>query len=186
MAVLSEEEGKLAVRIARGFIEIHLAGRQLPEIPDLPPVFGENRGVFVTLKRGGDLRGCIGIPYPVMPLSEALEQAAISSATEDPRFMPVSEDELAGITIEVTVMTPPKSLLCTPAERPSCIEAGKHGLIVSGRGRNGLLLPQVATEYGWDARTFLDHTCRKAGLPAGCWERSEIEVKTFEGQIFHE
>lgn len=186
MAVLSEEEGKLAVRIARGSIEIHLAGRQIPEIPDLPPVFDENRGVFVTLKREGVLRGCIGIPYPVMPLSEALKQAAIASATEDPRFMPVSADEFDGIEIEVTVMTPPEPLLCLPAERPSRIEAGRHGLIVSGRGRSGLLLPQVATEYGWDERTFLDHTCMKAGFPSGCWERSEIEVKTFEGQIFHE
>jgi uncharacterized protein (TIGR00296 family) len=186
MAVLSEEEGKLAVRIARRSIEIHLAARPMSEIPDIPPVFYENRGVFVTLKRDGDLRGCIGIPYPVMPLAKALEQAAIASATEDPRFMPVSADELGGIGIEVTVMTPPEPLLGPPADRPSRIEAGRHGLIVSGRGRSGLLLPQVATEYGWDERTFLDHTCMKAGLPSGCWERSEIEVKTFEGQIFHE
>jgi uncharacterized protein (TIGR00296 family) len=186
MAVLSEEEGKLAVRIARSALENRLRGRRMTEIPAVSPVFADDRGVFVTLTRGGRLRGCIGYPYPVMPLSEALVNAAVAAATEDPRFLPVSAGELDEIEVEVTVMTPPEPLLCPPAERPSRIEAGRHGLIITGHGRSGLLLPQVATEYGWDEKTFLDHTCMKAGLPSGCWQRDGIEVQTFEGQIFHE
>jgi len=185
MQLLTNDEGAMAVRSARTAIEYAVAKR--PKISqDLTPVFDEKRGVFVTLTKGGSLRGCIGFPYPVMPLGEAIVHAAKAAALEDPRFPPVTKDELAAISLEVTVLTIPEPLCGEPAKRPQQVIVGKHGLIVRGMGTSGLLLPQVATEYGWDARTFLDHTCIKAGLSERCWTSKNIEILTFEGQIFPE
>lgn len=185
MQLLTNDEGAMAVRSARAAIEHAVAKR--PEVTrDLTPLFNEKRGVFVTLTKGGSLRGCIGFPYPVMPLGEAIVHAAKAAALEDPRFPPVTKDELATISLEVTVLTVPESLEGEPAKRPHQVIVGKHGLIVRGMGTSGLLLPQVATEYGWDAKTFLDHTCMKAGLSERCWTSKNIEILTFEGQIFSE
>lgn len=185
MIALTSEEGGTAVRLARTALETELRGGRF-SLPPLPRIFSEMRGVFVTLTEDGDLRGCIGLPYPVMPLGEGIVHAALSAALEDPRFPPVRAEELSRIRIEVTVLSVPEPLACPPRERAGHVEVGRHGLILSGAGRSGLLLPQVATEYGWDARTFLDHTCTKAGLPPGCWRREDVEAFTFEGQIFHE
>ena len=185
MQLLTDDEGALAVRYARAAVEYAVAKRPKASF-DPPPVFGGKRGVFVTLTINGSLRGCIGFPYPVLPLGEAIAQAAVAAAREDPRFPPVSKQELAAISLEVTVLTVPESLDSEPARRPDHVVVGKHGLIVRGMGTSGLLLPQVATEYGWDAKTFLDHTCMKAGLEGGCWTSRNIEVMTFEGQIFSE
>ena len=184
MELLNKEEGEHATRLARGSLLRAVSGKRT-ERPQLTPVFLEKRGVFVTLTKHGDLRGCIGFPYPYLPLADAIEQAAVAAALEDPRFPQVQEHELAGMELEVTVLTVPEPLAVKPEERPAAILVGKHGLIVKSSGRSGLLLPQVATEWGWDASTFLDHTCRKAGLPSDCWKRKEVEVLTFEGQIFH-
>ncbi|HOC84276.1 MAG TPA: TIGR00296 family protein [Methanoculleus sp.] len=185
MEMLTPEEGRTVVRLARSAIEKTLSGERAV-LPDLPAVFREKRGVFVTIKRQGHLRGCIGLPYPIKPLGEAVVEAAISAALEDPRFPPVSRSEVAGIDLEVTVLTEPRPLDCPPDERPGCVEVGRHGLIVSGHGTGGLLLPQVPAEYGWTSREFLDQTCIKAGLPPGCWKRGSVAVLTFEGQIFDE
>ncbi len=185
MEMLTPEEGRMAVRLARMAIERAVNGERMV-LPPLPPVFGEKRGVFVTIKRHGLLRGCIGLPYPIKPLGEAIIEAAASAALEDPRFPPVSSLEVDDIEIEVTVLTPPRPLECQPLERPEHVEVGRHGLIVSGLGRAGLLLPQVATEYGWNSREFLDQTCVKAGLPPGCWRRGDVAVLTFEGQVIEE
>jgi len=185
MQLLTDDEGTIAVRYARAAVEYAVAKRPKGSF-DLPSVFNEKRGVFVTLTISGSLRGCIGFPYPVMPLGEAISHAAGAAAREDPRFPPVSKQELAVISLEVTVLTVPELLDAEPARRPEHIVVGKHGLIVRGMGTSGLLLPQVATEYGWDAKTFLDHTCMKAGLDGGCWTSRNIEIMTFEGQIFSE
>ncbi|MDV4343182.1 TIGR00296 family protein [Methanoculleus sp. YWC-01] len=185
MEMLTPEEGRTAVRLARNAIEKAVDGKRT-ELPVRSPIFGEKRGVFVTLKRQGRLRGCIGLPYPIKPLGDAILEAAVSAALEDPRFPPVSRSELADLDLEVTVLTPPRPLDCPPEERPGCVDVGKHGLIVSGLGTGGLLLPQVPTEYGWSSREFLDQTCVKAGLPPGCWKRADVAVQTFEGQIFEE
>ncbi|MFA4859814.1 TIGR00296 family protein [Methanoregula sp.] len=185
MQLLTVEEGDLALRIARGTIEYATAKKPKPELPTTA-VFRQKRGVFVTISKDGELRGCIGLPYPVMPLGEALEHAAKAAALEDPRFPPIKKDELGTISVEVTILTVPVPLAGKPDERVRQVEIGKHGLIVRGMGTSGLLLPQVATEYGWDAETFLDHTCRKAGLPGRCWTSSDVEFLTFEGQIFSE
>ncbi|MFA4849166.1 MAG: TIGR00296 family protein [Methanoregula sp.] len=183
--MLTAEEGALAIRLARGALE-HAVGKKPKPGLKLTPVFNAKRGVFVTLTSGGELRGCIGLPYPVMPLGEAIEHAAKAAALEDPRFPPVSNNELTTIDLEVTILTVPVPLLCEPVERPANIIVGKHGLIVRGMGTSGLLLPQVATEYGWDSTTFLDHTCTKAGLSGKCWTSKNVELMTFEGQIFSE
>jgi uncharacterized protein (TIGR00296 family) len=185
MYILTEEEGRLALTIARSALACALEGEGYdPE--DLHPVFQERRGVFVTLKKGDELRGCVGVPYPVMPLGEALVEAAISSGLRDPRFLPVRKSELTRIRVEVTILTPPERLIIPPEQRPEKVKVGIHGLIVEGRGCRGLLLPQVPCECGWDSREFLDHTCIKAGLSPECWKGDDVEVFLFEGQIFHE
>jgi hypothetical protein len=183
--LLNTEEGEIAVRLARDAIEYVIAKKPKPAL-SLTPVFGDKRGIFVTLTKVGELRGCIGFPYPVMPLGDAIEDAAVAAATGDPRFPPVRKEELDSIGLEVTILTVPNPIVGEPTKRPEKIEVGRHGLIVRGRGTSGLLLPQVATEYGWDSTTFLDHTCIKAGLPERCWTYANVEVLTFEGQIFTE
>jgi len=185
MQLLTTGEGAVAVRAARAAIENAVEKR--PQGSEkLTEVFGEKRGVFVTLTKNGSLRGCIGFPYPVMPLGEALVHASRAAALEDPRFPPLTKDELSIISLEVTILTVPETVEGEPAKRPQQVVVGKHGLIVRGMGTSGLLLPQVATEYGWDAKTFLDNTCIKAGLSERCWTSKNIEILTFEGQIFSE
>lgn len=185
MQLLTNDEGAMAVRAARAAIEHAVAKRPKVSL-NLTQVFDGKRGVFVTLTKSGTLRGCIGFPYPVMPLGEAIVHAAGAAALEDPRFPPVTKEELGAISLEVTILTVPEPLEGEPAKRPQQVIVGKHGLIVRGMGTSGLLLPQVATEYGWDAKTFLDHTCMKAGLSERCWTSKNVEILTFEGQIFSE
>jgi uncharacterized protein len=185
MELLTEDEGRLAVRSARTAIE-HVVAKKPEVLQKLTPVFSEKRGVFVTLTENGTLRGCIGLPYPVMPLGDAIVHAAGAAALEDPRFPPVKKEELSAVHLEVTILTVPERMEGVPEKRPGKVVVGKHGLIVRGLGTSGLLLPQVATEYNWDPTTFLDHTCMKAGLPARSWLDRNVEILTFEGQIFSE
>ena len=142
--------------------------------------------MFVTIKKRGMLRGCIGLPYPIMALRDAIVEAAVSAGLEDPRFPPVREDELSALQLEVTILTMPEPLMGPPALRAEMVNVGRHGLIVRGWGTSGLLLPQVPVECGWNSEEFLAHTCQKAGLPGDCWKSADAEVFTFEGQIFTE
>jgi uncharacterized protein (TIGR00296 family) len=185
MDLLTAEEGGGAVQLARSVLEEKIGGRTTPQ-PRLGPIFDEKRGVFVTLTEKGELRGCIGFPYPHLPLGEAIREAAVSAALQDPRFPCVKASELPCIKVEVTVLSVPQLMTAEPAERPRAVEIGKHGLIVRGYGRSGLLLPQVPVEWKWNSREFLDHTCMKAGLPPECWKEDCVEFYTFEGQIFSE
>jgi len=184
MELLTEGEGEVATRLARGALVHAITGKKVSSF-NLTPVFSDKRGVFVTLTKHGDLRGCIGFPYPYLPLGDAIQQAAVAAALEDPRFPQVRANELSDMELEVTVLTVPEPMNCAPVDRPAAVVIGKHGLIVKGMGTSGLLLPQVATDWGWDSTTFLDHTCQKAGLPSGCWKKNSVEVLTFEGQLFH-
>jgi len=185
--MLTEEEGKRGLELTRAAIAEYLRTNNKITAPnDLPPSFDEDRGVFVTLKVFGALRGCIGFPYPAFPLKEAIIEAAISAAVGDPRFPAVTLPEFKDVSIELTVLTLPQVLKVKPRELPQHIEVGRHGLIVKRGIQTGLLLPQVATEYGWDAEEFLCQTCWKAGLPQDAWLDEETEVSTFEGQIFSE
>jgi len=185
MELLTAGEGKTALSYARNVLHEHIAKTQFTE-PEWTKVFTQKRGVFVTLTKHGDLRGCIGFPHAVLPLREAIHDAACSAATGDPRFPPVSQSELSDIAVEVTILTEPELLRVPSRERETAIEVGRHGLIVKGYGRSGLLLPQVPVEWKWNAREFLDHTCMKAGLPAKAWLEDAVQVFTFEGQIFSE
>ncbi len=183
--LLTLEEGRIAVRLARKSIETYLAERRVIR-ERLSGVFEQKRGVFTTLTKHGELRGCIGFPYPIKRLDEAIIESAIAAATEDPRFPPVSLEEMDEIVVEVTILTPPERLNVSPIELPKHVEIGRHGLMVRRGPYSGLLLPQVAVEFGFDSEEFLSQTCMKAGLPPDCWLMEGTEVYRFEGQIFKE
>ncbi|RLF66960.1 MAG: TIGR00296 family protein [Thermoplasmata archaeon] len=186
---LTNSEGEIAVKIARKVVDSVVLGKKIPEFKDLPKVFHEKMGAFVTLETypNRELRGCIGIPYPVYPLIEALIEAAEGAALHDPRFPPVKPDELMNITVEVSILTPPiKIEVKDKRELPKKIKIGRDGLIVKRGFYQGLLLPQVAVEEGWDPETFLAYTCWKAGLPGDCWLDDETEVYAFTAEIFSE
>jgi hypothetical protein len=185
--MLTDIEGKTAVDLARKTIESFLEKGKITDISDvdLPPIFKELRGVFVTLTKNGMLRGCIGHPYPDSPLVSAIIDSAISAATRDPRFPPVKSLEMKDISVEVTVLTQPERIDEPPEKYPELIEIGRHGLIVKKGYYQGLLLPQVAPENDFDQIDFLNNTCLKAGLSPDAW-LSGAEVYWFEGQIFKE
>jgi uncharacterized protein (TIGR00296 family) len=189
---LTLTEGKSLVHMARLAITTYLENNQMiqPE-QDISERLRRKSGVFVTLnsvKPTHELRGCIGFPYPEEPLASATIKAAIYAATEDPRFPSVSLQEMNNsIAVEVTALTPPKRLEAKDHKSfPEFVTVGRHGLIVEGHGRSGLLLPQVATEWKWDASEFLTNCCLKAGLPPDSWLLEDIRVKVFEGEIFEE
>ncbi len=182
-------EGQFLVKLAREAINEFLReNKRITPTEDTPPVLQEASGVFCTLNTlDGNLRGCIGHPYPDSPLIEALIDSAISAATRDPRFPPVKLEELEKLTIDVTVLTPPKLLeINHPKEYLEKINIGKHGLIAERGLRKGLLLPQVPVEWNWDIEEFLAHTCNKAGLPLMAWTEKDTKIYSFEGQIFEE
>ncbi len=188
MNMLTKSEGELAVGLARKAIEECLNNGKKINPDNLPAVFRENRGVFVTLNKKADtreLRGCIGRPYPVMPLGEAIILSAINAARGDPRFYPVKPEEIDDLVIEVTVLTVPERIKAKPKEIPGKIVIGRHGLIVAANRCQGLLLPQVAVEHGFDCTEFLCQTCMKAGLMPDAWLNG-ADVYSFEGQIFQE
>jgi AmmeMemoRadiSam system protein A len=148
----------------------------------LDPVLIRPSGAFVSLHtHEGDLRGCIGSIHPVAPLCHAVSANAINAAFRDPRFYPLEREELPRIHIEISVMSPIEAVT-----DPEAIEVGRDGLIVSRGGRAGLLLPQVATEYGWDRETFLAQTCGKAGLPPDAWRRPDCRIERFSAEVFGE
>lgn len=182
--MLTEEMGRSLLTIARKNIAHYLTHQEMLPLKDVdvPPEFTEKRGVFVTLKKHGDLRGCIGYPEPVFPLITALLECSVAAALEDPRFRPVTLTEMEEIEVEVTVLTTPEEII--PA--PENVRVGEDGLMVERGIYSGLLLPQVAVEWEWDAEEFLCETCMKAGLPPDCWLDKETKVYTFQGQIFSE
>lgn len=184
MRRLTIDEGEKAVRLARRAIETYLESRKVLK-ERLGGVFEEKRGVFTTLTKHGQLRGCIGFPYPIKRLDEAIIESAIAAAVDDPRFEPVRLSEMDEIEVEVTVLTPPEKINAKPIDIPKFVEIGRHGLMVRMGPFSGLLLPQVAVEYNFDEVEFLSETCMKAGLPPDCW-LSGAEVYRFEGQIFKE
>lgn len=184
--MLTIEEGIAAVELARRALTSYVTAGSRIGLQGLQPVFQERRGVFVTLHKGGALRGCIGYPQPVLPLGQALIDSAIQAGCRDPRFPPVAQKELSSIEIEVTVLTEPEIVHADRRSMPDAIEIGRHGLIVTRGMHSGLLLPQVATEWGFDSLDFLCQTCIKAGLPPDSWIETDTEVCSFEAQIFSE
>ena len=148
--------------------------------PPMDDSFPAASGAFVTLKKHGELRGCIGTLECRRPLPEEVARVAVSAAREDPRFDPVRPGELDDLDVEVSVLGPLEEI--DPAD-PTAIVIGRHGLVVEQGYRRGLLLPQVATEWNMDRETFLAHTCAKAGLPTDCW-RKGAKVYRFAAEVF--
>jgi uncharacterized protein (TIGR00296 family) len=183
--MLSLEEGTLAVRTARRVIEEYVRTNKVPKV-DLPEAFNDLSGVFVTLKEDGELRGCIGYPYPDLPLSKALADAAVQAATQDPRFERVRSAELDHIAVEVTVLSEPEPLKVKPVDRPKSIVIGRDGIIVEYGLYRGLLLPQVPVEQRWGPEEYLEYGCLKAGISPDAWVDDKTKVYTFQGQIFQE
>jgi uncharacterized protein (TIGR00296 family) len=185
---LSEEEGQMLVKTARLVVTEYLKeGKKLELSKDFKSKFSYKSGVFVTLSKEENLRGCIGFPTPDRILHQSLVDAAIASSTEDPRFSPVRYEELNEITFEVTTLTSPVEIKAKdPEEYPRMIKVGRDGLIVKWEFGAGLLLPQVPVEYGWNEEEFLGHTCEKAGAPSNYWKRKSTRILKFEGIVFKE
>jgi uncharacterized protein (TIGR00296 family) len=183
--MLSLEEGTLAVKTARRVIGEYLRTNRVPKV-ELPASFEDLSGVFVTLKEDGDLRGCIGYPYPDLPLSKALMDAAVQAATQDPRFPRVRGAELERIAVEVTVLSEPEPLKVKPMDRPKHVKIGRDGIIVEYGLYRGLLLPQVPVEHGWGPEEYLEYGCLKAGISPDMWVDERTKVYIFQGQIFQE
>jgi len=189
---LSLEEGKFLVKLARKAVEENLKTKKRVNTPqNIAEKLLQPCGVFVTInsiKNGEkELRGCIGFPYPTTPLAQAVIESAISSATQDPRFYPVSLSELESVVFEVSVLTPPQVIEAKkPSEYPLKIEVGEDGLIVQKGMFKGLLLPQVPVELGWDEEEFLCQCCIKAGLSPDCWLLESTKLYKFQAIIFEE
>jgi AmmeMemoRadiSam system protein A len=167
--------------IARKTLDEYISKSSVPQFDIKEGKLLEKRGVFVTLTKNHDLRGCIGYIVPVAPLYKAVIEMTVSASTRDPRFPPVSKGELKDINIEISALTPLKLI-----SDPNNIEVGKHGLYITKGNYSGLLLPQVATEYKWNREEFLRQTCTKAGLPQNAWEDKRTKIYTFTAQIFSE
>lgn len=176
----TQEEKLELLGLARQTIENYLreGKRDYPESTN--PKFSQKRGVFVTLHRHGELRGCIGYPLPIKPLLQAVVDNAIASATEDPRFPAVTVDELGEIDIEISVLTVP-----TEVGGVEDVQVGRDGIIISDGFNRGLLLPQVPVEQQWDLEEYISYGCLKAGLPRDTWKRG-VKIETFQAIVFGE
>ncbi|MEW5726032.1 MAG: AmmeMemoRadiSam system protein A, partial [Thermodesulfobacteriota bacterium] len=178
---LSAQDQKTLLALARRVILDNLE-LKTPELPaDLPATLRTPRGAFVTLKRRGALRGCIGHVVADAPLAEVVATMAVQAAFYDPRFPPLTKAELDGLTIEISVLTP-----LTEVKAVGEIQVGQDGLVVEKEPYRGLLLPQVPVEQGWDRDEFLDQTCVKAGLPPGTWKEAGVKIYRFEALVFGE
>lgn len=189
---LTQDEGEFLVKLARRAVEAYLSNRQIIKVPaDVPAKLEEKCGVFVTINtawgKEHELRGCIGLPYPTTPLVRAVIESAISSAVHDPRFMPMTANELDQVVLEVSVLTPPEPVRVEkPHDYSKRIKVGRDGLIVERGYSKGLLLPQVPVELGWDEETFLCECCVKAGLPPDSWLLDGTGICRFQAIIFQE
>jgi len=189
---LNLEEGKFLIELARNAAKEYLKTRKYVKAPEnTPKKLYEQCGVFVTINRvkhgEKELRGCIGYPYPTNPLVEAVIDSAINSATQDPRFYPLSLSELDHVVFEISVLTPPEAVeVKKPEEYMAKIKVGEDGLIVEKGMFKGLLLPQVPVEWGWCEEEFLCQCCIKAGLPPDSWLTKGAKIYKFSAIIFEE
>jgi len=172
---LSEKEKKELLTMAKDTIEEYVSSGRVAERNIQNPQFKADGAVFVTIKKNGALRGCIGNIQPVMSLSQSVIKNAIAASSSDPRFPPVRKEELKDIEVEVSILSP-----LLPLKDTRGIQIGKHGLVIRKGERSGIFLPQVATEFGWDRDTFLEQLCVKAGLPKSAWKDAELHIFTAE------
>jgi AmmeMemoRadiSam system protein A len=185
----SIEQRRTLLGIAHQAILSALERRPFPEAPPVPSGLAEPRGVFTTLYLRGELhreshgelhrqlRGCVGYALPIAPLYRAVAETARAAAFDDSRFLPVTLEEASQLEVALSVLSRLVSIL------PEAVEVGRHGLLISDGVRRGLLLPQVPVEYGWDRETFLEQTCRKAGLPLDAW-RKTATIEAFTAEVF--
>jgi MEMO1 family protein len=172
---LTADEKKELLALAKDSISEYVSNGKVPEKETANPKFKADGAVFVTIKKGGDLRGCIGHIRPVMPLYQSVIKNAVAASSGDPRFPPMNKEELKSIEVEISILSP-----LVAVNNTNDIRVGKHGLVIRKGYRSGLLLPQVASEYGWDRETFLRQVCRKAGLPDDAWKDAELYSFTAE------
>ncbi len=176
---LAEDDKKMLHEIAKTTIFCQAKGEKIPQFEVTLEILKEKKGAFVSLHKHGQLRGCIGNIHAQKPLYLTVKEMAKAAAFEDPRFTQVTLEELEDLQIEISVLTPLKKVKDLKE-----IEVGKHGIYIVKGYCSGLLLPQVASEYGWDRETFLEHTCYKAGLPKDAWKDEDTEIFIFSAQVF--
>ena len=175
--MLADDERQTLLRIAREAVTARAHARDVPS--DLVRI-DRSGGAFVTLRVAETLRGCIGHVEADRPLVDIVRRVAAAAASEDPRFPPLRPPELSDVVIEISVLGPLET-----CRGPTHIEVGRHGLVVDDGEHRGLLLPQVAVEWGWDGHTFLSQTCVKAGLKPDAWQGG-LQIFTFEAEVFSE
>jgi AmmeMemoRadiSam system protein A len=175
---LAKEEKKELLLIAHSALELFVKKKEKLNIQPQKKILLTKRGAFVTLKKQGRLRGCVGFFEPIFPLYQAIIQAAIYAASEDARFLPVTPGELDKIEIEISVLSPLQKI-----GDPRLVKVGKHGLLISQGAKRGILLPQVPIENQWSRTTFLQMACQKAGLPGDAW-KTGADVFIFEAEVF--
>lgn len=178
--LLTKKEQKELLKIARNTIVEYVTNRKTPEFTSILPGLNLHSGCFVTVKQKGELRGCIGNFVSDQPLYLLVQEMAISAATRDPRFYPMKVEDLADFTLDISVLSPLEK-----AASVDEIQVGVHGIYIVKGSYRGVLLPQVATEYGWNRDQFLQHTCIKAGLPQDAWQ-GECDIYIFSAQVFGE
>ncbi len=178
-SLLSDGAKATLLRVARTTLEDHFSRKTEPVDTGAPELQGEN-GAFVTLHKNESLRGCIGVFTGKGPLHATIASMALAAAFDDPRFPPLTAAELDALDIEISVLSP-----LTPIQKVDEIEVGRHGLYIIKGFNRGVLLPQVATEYGWDRTTFLSQTCIKAGLNRDCWKEG-AQILVFTAEVFGE
>jgi len=178
MSQLSEKDKETLLQIARRSVQAYLADETV-QFPDIESsILGEDRGVFVTIHLGKELRGCVGTIQPEESLYENVAACAVAAASRDSRFAPVRADELPQLDFEISVLSPLQDV-----SDIQNIEIGVHGLVISMGNARGLLLPQVAAEYRWNREQFLNETCRKAGLPPSAWKHG-VRIQSFTAEVF--
>jgi AmmeMemoRadiSam system protein A len=179
LLTLDEAARQELLKLVRHTLQSYFETGKEPEYHPQHEALLQQSGAFVSLYNGENLRGCIGFLYADGKLFRTVQRCALSAALEDTRFSPVTLDEVAHLTVEISVLSPMQRI-----EDVETIEVGRHGLMISLGGRRGLLLPQVATKYNWDRDTFLAQTCRKAGLPAHAWHEPNVVIQVFEALVF--
>jgi len=175
----TDRDRQLLLTLAREAIQAWVSAAPA-HVPAPSDVLEEPSGAFVSIHKRGELRGCIGHIEPNEPLGAVVTRCAVAAASTDSRFPPITVEELQQIDIEISVLGPLEAI-----HGPNQIEVGRHGLVVELGWHRGLLLPQVATEWRWDAETFLAHTCHKAGLPRDAWKHG-AKIFRFEAEVFGE
>jgi AmmeMemoRadiSam system protein A len=178
---LTKKQKEILLELARQTIESAVRRKKAPDFSSDDPVLSAHCGAFVTIHKHGSLRGCIGNIVSNCPLWQTIKKMAVEASLHDPRFSPVAPNELKDIDIEISVLSPLEKITDT-----NSIQIGKHGLFISKGFYQGLLLPQVATEYNWDKTEFLQHTCLKAGLYRECYKEKGCEIFIFSATIFGE